>query len=112
MTGNNGLADAHSELVPQSLRILAEYLERSLDKATSIVMMRHTAGACTVYLGDPAGLREDLKQIGTIEIALANDMLESTSSGANQMQIGGQLYHFVRSFTQVGETAAVVFSTE
>jgi hypothetical protein len=39
-------------------------------------------------------------------------MLESTSSGANQMQIGGQAYRFVRSFTQVGDMAAVVFSTE
>jgi hypothetical protein len=112
VTDDNGYADGHPELVPESLQTLAEYLERSLDKATSIVMMRHTAGACTVYLGDPAGLREDMKQIGTIAISLANDMLESTSSGANQMQIGGQVYRFVRSFTQVGATAAVVFSTE
>jgi len=35
-----------------------------------------------------------------------------TRSGANQMQIGGQVYRFVRSFTQVDATAAVVFSTE
>jgi hypothetical protein len=68
VTDDNGFADGHPELVPESLQTLAEYLERSLDKATSIVMMRHTAGACTVYLGDPAGLREDMKQIGTIAI--------------------------------------------
>ena len=109
---DNGLANGHPEQAPESLRTLAEYLERSLDKATSIVMMRHTAGVCTVYLGDPAGPREDLRQIGAIAISLANDMLESTSSGANQMPIGSQVYRFVRSFTQVGDTAAVVFSTD
>lgn len=104
--------DGHPEQVPESLRTLAEYLELALDSATSIVMMRHTESACTVYLGDPAGLREDLKQIGTITTLLANDILDSTFSGANQLQIAGQGYRFVRSFTQVGETAAVVFSAD
>ena len=45
VTNDNGLADGHPEPAPESLQTLAEYLERSLDKATSIVMMRHTAGA-------------------------------------------------------------------
>jgi hypothetical protein len=98
--------------VPESLRTLAGYLERALDGATSIVLMRPTADVCTVYLGDPAGLREDLKQIGTITISCANDMLELTSSGANQMLIGDQIYRFVRSFTQVDDTAAVVYSVD
>jgi hypothetical protein len=109
VTKDTGLA---TDDVPESLRILAEYLERALDGATSIVMMRHSDGACTVYLGDPAGLREDLKQIGTIATSLANDMLESTSSGPNQVRVGSQAYRFVRSFTQVGDTAAVVFSAD
>jgi hypothetical protein len=112
VTDDNGLPNGHPEQVPESLHTLAKFLERALDTATSIVMMRHTAGVCTVYLGDPGGLREDLKQVGTIELSLANDMLESTSSGANQMHIGGQVYRFVRSFTQVGDTAAIVFSTD
>ncbi|ADG14528.1 conserved hypothetical protein [Paraburkholderia atlantica] len=110
MTDNNELAGS-PEYVPESLRTLAVYLERSLDNAISIVMMRHTPDACTVYLGDPEGSREDLKQIGTITIPAANGILESTSSGANTMQVGGQVYRFVRSFTQVGDMAAVVFST-
>ncbi|MBB5428327.1 hypothetical protein HDG40_006514 [Paraburkholderia sp. JPY158] len=38
MTDNNELAGS-SEYVPESLRTLAVYLERSLDNATSIVMM-------------------------------------------------------------------------
>jgi hypothetical protein len=112
VTDDNGLANGHPEQAPESLQTLAEYLEQSLDKAASIVMIRHTAGVCTVYLGDPAGSREGLRQIGAIAISLANDMLESTSSGANQLPIGSQIYRFVRSFTQVGESAAVVFSTD
>jgi hypothetical protein len=111
MTNNNKLAGS-PEHVPESLRTLAVYLERSLDKATSIVMMRHTTDACTVYLGEPEGARVDLKQIGTITIPVANGILESTSSGANTMQIDGQVYRFVRSFRQVGDMAAVVFSTK
>jgi hypothetical protein len=111
MTENNELAGS-TEHVPESLRSLAVYLERSLDTATSIVMMRHTTDACTVYLGDPEGSREDLKQIGPITIPVANGFLESTSSGANTVQIDGQVYRFVRSFTQVGDMTAVVFSTK
>jgi hypothetical protein len=111
MADNNELSGIPKH-VPESLRALAVYLERSLDKATSIVMMRHTTDACTVYLGDPEGSREDLKQIDTITIPVANGFLESTSSGANTVQIDGQVYRFVRSFTQVRDMAAVVFSTK
>lgn len=50
---DNGLANGQPEQASESLQALAEYLERSLDKATSIVMMRHTADICTVYLGTP-----------------------------------------------------------
>ncbi|MFM0034137.1 hypothetical protein PQQ53_03020 [Paraburkholderia strydomiana] len=109
MTDNNELA-ARPKYVPESLRTLAEYLERALDSATSIVMMRPTDGVCIVYLGDPAGLREDLKQIATIATSLANSMLESTVSGVNELQINDQIYRFARSFTQIDEMAAVVFS--
>ena len=112
VTNDNGLANGHPEQVPESLQTLAEYLERALDTATSIVMMRHTAGVCTVYLGDPTTSREDLTQIAAIPVSVANDMLELTQSGANEMEIGCQVYRFVRSFMQVGDTAAVVFSTD
>ncbi|CAH2808697.1 MAG: hypothetical protein CPDRYMAC_6808 [uncultured Paraburkholderia sp.] len=94
---------------PLVLQKLAGYLEQSLDRAMSVVMMRHTAAACTVYLGDPAGEAEELKQIDSIPTALANGMLELTSSGANQISVGDQIYRFVRSFTQIGNTAAIVF---
>ncbi|PRY00095.1 hypothetical protein B0G73_1227 [Paraburkholderia sp. BL25I1N1] len=78
------------EHAPELLRTLAEYLERSLDKATSVAMMRHTASARADYPGDPAGPSEDLKQIGAIATLLANDMLEWTSSDANHLHIGGR----------------------
>lgn len=111
MTDDNEIVDDGSRaIVPKSLLALAEYLERALDKATSVVMMRHAPGVCTVYLGDPSGPREELRQVGTIPTSLADDMLESTTSGANHMQIAGQLYRFVRSFTQIDDTAAVIFS--
>jgi hypothetical protein len=55
-----------------------------------------------VYLGNADNSREDLAQIAAVPVSVANDMLELTLSGANRMQIGGQVYRFVRSFTQVG----------
>jgi hypothetical protein len=112
VTNDNGLANDHPEQVPESLQTLAEYLERSLDRGASIVMMRHAVDICTVYLGNPTTSREDLTQIAAIPVSVANDMLALTRSGANEMQIGCQVYRFVRSFTQVGDTAAVVFSTD
>ena len=111
MTDANTLMDGAHEPVQESLQTLAEYLELSLDKAASVVMVRHTTDVCTVYLGDPAGMLDELKKVGTIAIALANGMLELTRSGINQIQIGGQVYRFVRTFTQVENAAAVVFST-
>jgi hypothetical protein len=112
VTNNTELVDGQSGLVPKSLQRLADYLELSLDKAASIVMLRDAGGVCMVYLGDPSGQREDLSQIATIDSSLANEMLELTRSGANHMAIGSQDYRFVRSFTTVGVTAAIVFSTD
>ncbi|VXC65987.1 conserved hypothetical protein [Burkholderia sp. 8Y] len=93
-----------------SLHALASYLERALDKAVSVIMMRHAANVCTVYLGDPSGPREELRRLATIDASLEDEMLRLTSSGLNRLEIGGQPYRFVRSFTQIEGTAAVVFS--
>ncbi|MFM0598413.1 hypothetical protein [Paraburkholderia dilworthii] len=111
MTDANEVMDGSEEPVSESLQTLVEYFELSLDKAVSVVLIRHTTDVCTVYIGDPAGLLEELKKIGAIAIPLANEMLERTRSGVNRMQIGGQVYRFVRTFTQIGDSAAVVFST-
>ncbi|MDR5803742.1 hypothetical protein [Caballeronia sp. LZ001] len=100
-----------TEREPESLKTLAQYLERALDKATTIVKMRHAPGICTVYLGDPSGPREELKQVGAIATSLEDEMLRLTASGSNRMNIGEQTYRFARSFTQIDEVAAIVFST-
>lgn len=110
MTVANTLMNSSREPVPESLQTLVEYLELSLDKASSVVMTRPANDVCAVYLGDPSGLIEEMKKLGTIAIPLANEMLELTRSGVNEMEIGGQAYRFVRTFTQVGDAAAVVFS--
>ncbi|AME22797.1 hypothetical protein AXG89_02110 [Burkholderia sp. PAMC 26561] len=94
---------------PESLEILAKYLEQSLDNAETILMVRYEDSVCTVYLGDPSGPRDELRKIATIAVSLANEMLELTRSGENQLSIGGQNYRFVRSFATVGVSAAIVF---
>jgi hypothetical protein len=48
VTDDNGLDDDNSEQLPVSPGTLAEYLERALDSATSVVLMRPTDDACTV----------------------------------------------------------------
>ncbi|MGH8777889.1 hypothetical protein [Paraburkholderia sp.] len=96
--------------ISESLQTLAEYLELSLDRVESVVMIRHTSDVCTVYLGDPTAPLEDLKKRGTISAACANEMLELTRSGINEMEIGDQAYRFVRTFAQIGDNAAIVFS--
>jgi hypothetical protein len=109
-------ADTHAEakvtedIKTEPLSALAGYLERALDKATSVVLMRHEPGICTIYLGDPSGSREDLRQIGAIPSSTADAMLSLTASGNNHVLIDGQPYRFVRSFTLIDEAAAVVFS--
>jgi hypothetical protein len=102
--------NASEDSTPASLATLTGYLERALDRATSVILMRHAPDVCTVYLGDPSGPRDALRQIGTIDIHVAEELLALTASGPNRMRIGGQPYRFVRSFTQIEDAAAVVFS--
>jgi len=110
MTNDDKPAAGDSQQQAEALQALAGYPERSLDRACSVIMMRHTADVCTVYLGDPESTRAELRQIGAISIPLANEMLASTSSGANLLQIGDQHYRFTRIFGQVDGVAAVVFA--
>ncbi|MGF6773506.1 hypothetical protein P3T18_006020 [Paraburkholderia sp. GAS199] len=111
MTDDSGV-EHNAGAAQASLQTLAGYLERALDRATSVVLTRPSADVCLVYLGDPSGLPEDLKQVGTMATSMANAILESTNSGANHMQIGDETYRFVRTFTQIGDEAAVVFSAD
>ena len=95
----------------EALRALAEYLELSLDAGTSLVVMRHSSDIATLYTGDPAGPQEDLKQRGTVTVALANEMLDMTRAGANLIDVEGRAYRFFRSFSEIDGAAAVVFSS-
>jgi hypothetical protein len=116
MTGDGTMATASDSTYsaqvqpPESLRALAEYLELSLDKGKCLVMMRHGKDACSVYVGDPSAEENDLTAHGTIATALADEILELTNSGANQISVGDQTYRFFRSFTHVAEVGAVVFA--
>jgi hypothetical protein len=92
------------------LLALAKYLELALDEGKCVVLMRHGVGVCAVYIGDPAGLQDDLAVHGEIAAALADGMLESTQVGVNQITIGDQPYRFIRSFTHIGDQGAVVFA--
>jgi len=110
MSAGNKTAEDVRRQNPEALRALAECLEHALDRATSVVLIRHVPEMCTVYLGAPSGAREELRRVGTISRALADEILMLTSSGPNQMQIGDQRYRFFRAFTQVEEVPAVVFA--
>jgi len=95
---------------PESLRTLAEYLELSLDKGTYVVMMRHGADVCSVYVGDPAIGEDDLTRLGTISAAVADEILELTQVGLNRIAVGDQTYRFFRSFTHIADVGAVIFA--
>jgi hypothetical protein len=94
----------------ESLLTLSRYLELALDDGACVVLVRRGADICSVYIGDPTGEEDDLTGHGTITVALANEILELTSSGANQMTIGDVAYRFVRSFTHIAERGATVFT--
>jgi len=110
MATASDLTDSPQGQPPESLQALAEYLEFSLDKGKCLVMMRHGTDVCSVYIGDPSDEEGDLTAHGTIATALADEILEFTRSGANQITVGDQTYRFFRSFTHVAKVGAVVFA--
>jgi hypothetical protein len=109
MTNASG-ANTQQASLSEALRTLVEYLELSLDAGASLIVMRHTSDTATLYVGDAAGPREDLKRHGTVPASLANEILDATRAGANLIEIDGRTYRFFRSFTHIDEIAAVVFS--
>ena len=108
-TASDLTCDPHGQ-TPESLRALAEYLELSLDAGACVVMLRQSSDVCAVYVGDPAGIQDDLTGHGTISAALADEILEITHAGANRTTVGEQTYQFMRSFTHIGGNGAVVFA--
>ncbi|MFM0009142.1 hypothetical protein [Paraburkholderia sediminicola] len=94
----------------ESLRALAAYLELWLDQGKCVVMMRHGTDVCSVYFGDPAGGEVDLTVHGTIAAAVADEILEFTQAGTNQITVGDQTYRFFRNLTHIAEVGAVIFA--
>lgn len=109
----NGFGESATRHEPQllALHTLAEYLEVSLDAGGSLIVMRHASDVATLYVGDPAGPREELKRRGTIAATLANEILDITQAGNNLIEVDGRTYRFFRSFTHIEDVAAVVFSS-
>lgn len=110
MTDASGANTNQHAPPPEALRVLAEYLELSLDAGGSLIVMRHTSDTATIYIGDAAGPREDLKRRGTITASIANDIQDVTRAGANLIEVESRTYRFFRSFAHLDEDAAVVFS--
>lgn len=111
MTNTSGANTSQREPASEALLTLAEYLEVSLDTGASLVVMRHTSETATLYVGDAAGPREELKRRGTVTASLANEMLDLTRAGPNLIEIEGRTYRFFRSFTHMDDVAAVVFTS-
>jgi hypothetical protein len=111
MTNASGASTSQQGLRLEALQVLAEYLELSLDAGASLIVMRHSGDIATLYVGDAAGPREELKRRGTIAAALANEILNVTEAGANLLEIEGKSYRFFRSFTHMEGVAAVVFTS-
>jgi hypothetical protein len=94
----------------ESLQTLAALLEVSLEKGTSVVMVRRGTGECSVYIGKPGDEDAKLTGHGTIPTAVAEELLVLTQAGLNRMTVGDQTYRFFRSFTQLSDLGAVVFA--
>jgi hypothetical protein len=110
MTTASGSVPAQHGQPPKSLLTLSKYLELALDEGECVVLVRHGAEVCAVYIGDPTGSEEDLAGHGTIAAALADEILELTHAGVNRITIGDQTYRFTRSFTHIADDGAVVFA--
>jgi len=110
MATDIGSAHSAQRQPSDALLTLAQYLEVSLDAGTCVVMLRQSTDVCAVYVGDPAGTQDGLTRHGTISAALADEILEVTHAGANRISVGEQTYRFVRSFTHIRGSGAVVFA--
>ncbi|BEU26613.1 MULTISPECIES: hypothetical protein [Paraburkholderia] len=94
----------------EALSTLSEYLERALDKALSLIMLRTGAEDARLYLGDVSAPKEEWSSCGTIHRELSDAILEATQSGLNNVSIDGQTYRFTRVFAQTENRGAIVFT--
>lgn len=101
----------HIALNVEAMATLSEYLELALDKGGHLVMVKsRSSGTSTLYVGDVTLPDETLRQCGVIQNDVADAILDATGSGFNELNINGEGYRFMRSFTEVGKEGAVVFT--
>ncbi|MGU7773717.1 hypothetical protein ACV229_26485 [Burkholderia sp. MR1-5-21] len=94
----------------EPLLTLAEYLELSLDEGGLVILARTSEQSFTVYVANVTDSLSDIRPRGKIAAATALAILEQTSPGWNQFVVGGQPYRFRRTFAQLEETPATVFT--
>jgi hypothetical protein len=110
MTPSNAAIHRPPAGTPDSVRTLAGYLELALDEGESVVLMRIGTPVRSVYVGDPSGDLEDLKDSGVVAAFQADEMLALTRVGLNRITADGQHYRFVRSVRYIADRQAVVFT--
>jgi hypothetical protein len=110
MTPSNAAVHRPRAGTPESLRTLASYLELALDEGESVVLMRIGMQVRSVFVGDPSGELEDLKDSGVVAAFQAEEMLALTCMGLNRITADGQHYRFVRSVRYIADRQAVVFT--
>jgi hypothetical protein len=94
----------------EAVSILSEYLELSLDQGKSLILVRSQGEESDIYLGDPGEPDADWVKRPAIRNSVVRAILEATRSGLNELVIQGQTYRFARTFAQVAEHGAVVFT--
>ena len=94
----------------EPLLTFAKYLELSLDAGMSLVMMRRKTDVASILMGEPSEEFKDLQNCGSISSAMADEILDLTKSGTNQLTIGEHEYRFFRSFAHIAGVGAVVFA--
>jgi hypothetical protein len=110
MTIASDLASGAQDESPESLLTFAKYLELSLDAGMCLVMMRRKSDVASLLIGEFAEEFRNLQNCGSINSAMADEILELTTSGMNQLTIGKLDYRFFRSFAHIAGVGAVVFS--
>jgi hypothetical protein len=110
MTSSHAVNFQSQSCTPDSLRMLAFFLELALDEGESVVLMRIGTQVRSVYVGNPSGALESLTDHGVVAAIQADEMLALTRLGLNRMTAGEQQYRFMRSVRYIADRQVVVFT--
>ncbi|MFM0474220.1 hypothetical protein PQR29_12355 [Paraburkholderia strydomiana] len=110
MTPSNAAIYQSQTCTPESLRTLAGYLELALDEGESVVLMRIGTQVRSVYIGDPSGVFEDLRDEGVIPAQQADEILALTRIGLNRITADDQQYRFLRGVRYIADRQVAVFT--